>query len=402
MDSGRLEAVPAGAVHLDTVRALHQTVVSLRTALELSKNELKELKEKYEQHSRCIEYSDLIEKLTLENHILRRKIIDTGFEEKEHNVPNIKLEITCSPRKNVEESEVIICTATTDPHSAVGTDIEFEEIPEPSTEHSFCSAEKLNESQEELQSPEINILEQSPEHQVLSETQKSEKSEFEEEEIDAEREKSEITTFRKSSEDIPSSFRTKLELLSKFDVRIKVRTLKEGAITSSSTSDSDSTIEEKKDKPEKESKDSKSFCFEEKRKHFENTEDNSGNKIRLKAVSSENIKMAVPNEAEAKSKVDKFDVQVRITSEENLVVKENVERSRRKETLNLDVDDLSLRQVILSKNHNMHTLYTDIHILELIVLFTAEHRSPLKGGLGYDLTSSDMQVFFPVSKRCCY
>lgn len=341
MDSGRLETVPPGAVHLDTVRALHQTVVSLRTALEVSKNELKELKEKYEQHSRCIEYSDLIEKLTLENHILRRKIIDSGFEEKEQNVPNIKLEITCSPRQNVEESEVIIHTATTDPHSVITTDIELEEIPEQSIEHSFCSADKLNEIQEEQeQSSEINVIELSPECQVSSVTQESEKSELEDEEIDADQEKSQFTTCRKSSEDIPASFKTKLELLSKFDVRIKVRTLKEGVTTSSTTSDSDSTIEEKK---ANEQTDSRSFQFEEKRTHFENAEDNRGNKIRLKAVSSENIKMAVPNEAEAKSKVDKFDVQVRITSEENLVVKEKAERSRRKDTLNLDVDDLSLR-----------------------------------------------------------
>lgn len=341
MDSGRLETVPPGAVHLDTVRALHQTVVSLRTALEVSKNELKELKEKYEQHSRCIEYSDLIEKLTLENHILRRKIIDSEFEEKEHNVPNIKLEITCSPRQNVEESEVIIRTATTDPHSAITTDTELEEKPDQSVEHLFCSADNLNEIEEEqLQSPEINVIELSPEHRVSSVTQESEKSELEQEEIDADQDKSQITTSRKSLEDIPASFKTKLELLSKFDVRIKVRTLKEGATTSSTTSDSDSTIEEKKDN---ESTDSKSFHFKEKRTHFENAEDNRGNKIKLKAVSSENIKMAVPNEAEAKSKVDKFDVQVRITSEENLVVKEKTERSRRKDTLNLDVDDLSLR-----------------------------------------------------------
>lgn len=344
MDSGRLETVPPGAVHLDTVRALHQTVVSLRTALELSKNELKELKEKYEQHSRCIEYSDLIEKLTLENHILRRKIIDSGFEEKEQNVPNIKLEITCSPRQNVEESEVIIRTATTEAHSTITTDIELEERPEQLTEHSFCSADKLNEIQEEqLQSAESNVIELSPECQVSSVTQESEKFELEqedEEELDADQEKSQFTRCRKSSEDIPASFKTKLELLSKFDVRIKVRTLKEGVTASSTTSDSESTIEEKRGR---ETTDSKSFQFEEKRTHFENAEDNRGNKIKLKAVSSENIKMAVPNEAEAKSKVDKFDVQVRITSEENLVVKEKPERSRRKDTLNLDVDDLSLR-----------------------------------------------------------
>lgn len=59
---------------LDTVRALHETVVSLRTALEKSRNEINELKTKT-----CIfDYSveNVIQSLTIENHILRRKIID--------------------------------------------------------------------------------------------------------------------------------------------------------------------------------------------------------------------------------------------------------------------------------------------------------------------------------------
>ncbi|CAH2043316.1 unnamed protein product, partial [Iphiclides podalirius] len=75
--------------------------------------------------------------------------------------------------------------------------------------------------------------------------------------------------------------------------------------------------------------------------------------------------MAVPNEAEVKSKSDKFDVQVRITSEDNLIVK-NTERFRGKDALNLDVDDLSLRS--LSEGDNS--------------VFSEGDNSPLQGGGG--------------------
>ncbi|XP_044737827.1 uncharacterized protein LOC123299626 [Chrysoperla carnea] len=59
-------------VGLDTVRALHQTVVSLRAALENSQVELSRLRDKIKHRA---EYRDAIEKLSIENHILRRKII---------------------------------------------------------------------------------------------------------------------------------------------------------------------------------------------------------------------------------------------------------------------------------------------------------------------------------------
>ena len=332
MDSGRLEAAPSGAVHLDTVRALHQTVVSLRTALEVSKNELKQLKEKYEQHSHCLEYSDVIEKLTLENHILRRRIIDTDYDEKDHNAQNIKLEVTYSPHtQNIEEytsSEVVIATAT-DRNSTID---ELEPIPQESDENSnFCSAEKLNEVPEDLgEFSENTELNESGEYSPPDEANNNTEIE----------EVSQISSLPRQTE-VPEgvhvpSFKTKLELLSKFDVRIKVRTLKEGTIISSTTSDSDSSEDRKAF--EKESRAFKTG------QHYQEKEEQVDNKtVNIKSYSTDNVRMAVPNEADAKSKTDKFDVQVRITSEENLVVKENVERSRRKDTLNLDVDDLSLR-----------------------------------------------------------
>lgn len=356
MDSGRLEAVPAGAVHLDTVRALHQTVVSLRTALEVSKNELRELKEKYEQHSRCNEYADVIEKLTLENHILRRKIIDTDYDERESNAQNIKLEVTYSPRsQSIEDfGEVVIKTATTDFNTTVET-VE-PDYPEVLEGDNFCGTDDLNNLEEErksvsLEEKIIEVRENSDRgslsdiRESLSECRESNSEESsshkDTEEAQIPDPNSQVASYSKEQEDNSQpSFKTKLELLSKFDVRIKVRTLKEGAVFSSSTSDSDSTVGDRKDKKT----DSRaSFHFEEKREHFEKAEDPKGTRVNVKTVSGESVKMAVPSEAEAKAKGEKFDVQVRITSEENLVVQEAVERNRRKDTLNLDVDDLSLR-----------------------------------------------------------
>ncbi|CAK1586758.1 unnamed protein product [Parnassius mnemosyne] len=330
MDSGRLQSVPPGTAHLDTVRALHQTVVSLRTALEVSKNELKELKQKYEQHSNCLEYADVIEKLTVENHILRRKIIDSGLEDRESS-QNIKLQVTYSPRKNEEfyaDSEVRAKTVTPDLNSAVSVEEKQTEVEDIDN---FCATEKL----EKIQEDNINKI-----PNVESSHTQSEISE-----IDS---KSQITVTEQDKSCHLPSFRTKFELLSKFDVKIQVRSVKEGSVISSSTSDTDSAVEQKKDKdgPRKESYDSQaSFHFEEKKEHFDDIVDLEKNKINFETFSTENITMAVPNEAEVKSKVDKFDVRVRITSEENLVVKESTERIRRKDTLNLDVDDLSLRSM---------------------------------------------------------
>ncbi|CAG5033471.1 unnamed protein product [Parnassius apollo] len=330
MASGRLQSAPPGTAHLDTVRALHQTVVSLRTALEISKNELKELKEKYEQHSNCLEYADVIEKLTVENHILRRKIIDSGLEDRESS-PNIKFQVTYSPRKNEDsyaDSEVRAKPVTPDLNSAV---LEEEKLTEVDEFDNVCSTEKL----EKIQEANFNKI-----PNVESSHTQSEISQ-----IDP---NSQVTVTEQDKSCHLPSFKTKFELLSKFDVKIKVRSVKEGSVISSSTSDTDSTGEQRKDKdrPRKESCDSPAtFHFEEKKEHFDKIVDLEENKINFKTFTTENITMAVPNEAEVKSKVDKFDVQVRITSEENLVVKECTDRIRRKDTLNLDVDDLSLRSM---------------------------------------------------------
>ncbi|XP_075221900.1 uncharacterized protein LOC142324781 isoform X2 [Lycorma delicatula] len=63
---------------LETVRALHQTVVSLRTALEQSRAELHSLRLQFQSKVDPAVYTSTIEKLSLENHILRQRVISSS------------------------------------------------------------------------------------------------------------------------------------------------------------------------------------------------------------------------------------------------------------------------------------------------------------------------------------
>ncbi|RZF43769.1 hypothetical protein LSTR_LSTR009192 [Laodelphax striatellus] len=63
---------------LETVRALHQTVVSLRAALEQSRAELHSLRSKFHTNFDPSIYASTIEKLSLENHILRQRTISAS------------------------------------------------------------------------------------------------------------------------------------------------------------------------------------------------------------------------------------------------------------------------------------------------------------------------------------
>ncbi|XP_011302335.1 uncharacterized protein [Fopius arisanus] len=68
-------ALPSGIPGLDVVRALHQTVISLRSALDSSKAELRRLREIVgDYHTE--NYIETVERLSLENHVLRRRILD--------------------------------------------------------------------------------------------------------------------------------------------------------------------------------------------------------------------------------------------------------------------------------------------------------------------------------------
>lgn len=98
---------------LDTVRALHETVVSLRTALEKSRNEINELKTKTNAFDYC-SVENVIQSLTIENHVLRQKIIDdkNNNNNKHNNVININNDhsdhIKCVPvDQNLQEGSSI-------------------------------------------------------------------------------------------------------------------------------------------------------------------------------------------------------------------------------------------------------------------------------------------------------
>lgn len=65
---------------LETVRTLHQTVIALRAALEESKNQILELKNK-SLPVKSIE--EALRSLTVENHVLRRKLLDANVKNPE-------------------------------------------------------------------------------------------------------------------------------------------------------------------------------------------------------------------------------------------------------------------------------------------------------------------------------
>ncbi|XP_011643891.2 uncharacterized protein LOC105431422 [Pogonomyrmex barbatus] len=68
-----------GIPGLDVIRALHQTVVSLRSALDSSREELRRLQESVGNFS-GENYVDAVSRLALENHVLRRRILSRSCE----------------------------------------------------------------------------------------------------------------------------------------------------------------------------------------------------------------------------------------------------------------------------------------------------------------------------------
>ncbi|XP_067210841.1 serine-rich adhesin for platelets-like isoform X2 [Linepithema humile] len=68
-----------GIPGLDVIRALHQTVVSLRSALDSSREELRRLQESVGNFS-GESYVDAVGRLALENHVLRRRILSRSCE----------------------------------------------------------------------------------------------------------------------------------------------------------------------------------------------------------------------------------------------------------------------------------------------------------------------------------
>ncbi|XP_011506596.1 PREDICTED: uncharacterized protein LOC105369053 [Ceratosolen solmsi marchali] len=83
LDSG-VNLAP-GIPGLDVVRALHQTVISLRTALDRSREELNQLKERKQRSETeppptSVRSHETVEWLALENHLLRRRLLGRAGE----------------------------------------------------------------------------------------------------------------------------------------------------------------------------------------------------------------------------------------------------------------------------------------------------------------------------------
>uniref|UniRef100_A0A1B6LNK3 CAP-Gly domain-containing protein n=1 Tax=Graphocephala atropunctata TaxID=36148 RepID=A0A1B6LNK3_9HEMI len=93
---------------LDTVRALHQTVVSLRAALEQSRAELHSLRQQVEGKVNPAIYEKTIEKLSLENHVLRQRVLSS------ENVNSLGIEISLSPVSPMTDQNKQKCMDPTD------------------------------------------------------------------------------------------------------------------------------------------------------------------------------------------------------------------------------------------------------------------------------------------------
>ncbi|PSN46827.1 hypothetical protein C0J52_09587 [Blattella germanica] len=87
--------------NLETVRALHQTIVSLRAALDKSRAELQVLRDKVQSQVDTNVYADTIEKLSIENHILRQRVL--GKNKVPEYVEQIKQELD-NPESKYKES----------------------------------------------------------------------------------------------------------------------------------------------------------------------------------------------------------------------------------------------------------------------------------------------------------
>ncbi|XP_023245398.1 uncharacterized protein LOC106638398 isoform X2 [Copidosoma floridanum] len=159
-----LLASAGSAPGLDVVRALHQTVVSLRTALDSSREELRKLKEDHQQQPvakrRTSSPAGEIGRLALENHVLRRRLLDRAGEFTSDAATNPPDHTPKTPIKqqppeaaNMESD----ANETTEPkgeegeeEEAVATEVEQQEVVVPKLKLSGqgASNESENESEE--------------------------------------------------------------------------------------------------------------------------------------------------------------------------------------------------------------------------------------------------------------
>lgn len=154
---------------VDTVRALHQTVVSLRAALEQSRLEIEELKERVWSSETC---EIVLQNLSVENHVLRQRIIDVN-DLKENTTQTSLPYITTTPEISVND------TNNNDNPQIIVTDIQAvkpEEIVQSIKSTRFnLNYEKAQENLEQIHDTKL-LINDSEEELLLKTDNKTSKT----------------------------------------------------------------------------------------------------------------------------------------------------------------------------------------------------------------------------------
>lgn len=326
-----------GAVfQLDTVRALHQTIVSLRTALEVSKSELDDLRQKYETHLDTVAYSETIEKLTLENNILKGKLTqDLETVEIEENVGENVDSSICEKQPKVVTFALDIASETIDNKST--SDSELNTIIDNVEISNTIICEKVNEKYSVSNGGELINSDRSDDIAKNNNSEDELKDKLQKE--DHKDSKNKSKKYRDSKEDqLKGEFETTVELESKFDVTIKVCAINDNGVLK--------PIEiETFDKNILNLKKNKEHSLHSEESHSEHTVEDNG-PLNLTIASNEEIHIASTKESNHSfitGNNDRFNIQVKITSEENLAMDQCPERESATEHLNVEADEISTR-----------------------------------------------------------
>lgn len=316
LQGGELRPNRGALFQLDTVRALHQTIVSLRTALEVSKSELDDLRHKYETHIDTIDYSDTIKKLTLENHVLRRKLIgEEDFVPDQINV-NIENENSATSEKH---PKLVTFALDSDVNEIKLEDINNENV-----------CDSIQQVSNELDGG-ISISTHLSNIDEAVSDDKQDKSENK-----SENDKN----FNNEKTNTKGEFETTLELESKFDVTIKVCTIDDHSKLKPIEIETSDTLNILSNKVNisKETFENSSESFIGSNPPLHTT---------ITIASNEEINMAGSRETNNNFQKgnDKLNIQVKITSEENLVMDPCSEHESASEHLNVEPDEISARYV---------------------------------------------------------
>lgn len=356
-------------LELDTVRALHQTVVSLRAALEASKTELHHLRHKYETHTDQSLYTDALQKLTNENQLLREKITSSQeFKIEDNNtvkskvndplpesVKKVKFNLNTEPsperdedainvEQNVDGSEEsdVIC------ESSPGTKQETGEHFNVETESPKLKVETTHDSLDVFLSEGI-VIKDSDNITIVTENN------FEKLTKESEQFKG---VFIKHSEEnteneLVGEYETKIELESRFDLTIKVSASKTGEFQPILVETSDNSfITFSKDNNQSRKNSNSRHKFDEDTKitviSSENININNDTisivEEKTTFVSEDKVEMAGSRDSDSVNPInDKFNVQVKIISEEDLDVDSSPKRVCNSDHLTMEPDDLSIR-----------------------------------------------------------